>query len=230
MPMSVRVPRWTRWLKTVQEEGKLSQILKEIKESDPREVGMFLSGVIDLSRGSANIFYGDHTRLESELSSILPEGTVDIRDVDHDQDEIYHVFYGGFHCFLVEVLVHAAVVLPVNKSVSLLQNFWDYFFDKRRGCTSCVRRVLMLMPGDMRSEFLFDQVAKRREAYLGRVQHSIACMEMSLWLVLMAPLSEEARASLVRLITGCRDGYTKYLITYSHQHSVRQCLTKLLAS
>ena len=199
----------------------LGKILREIKSAKPGEVQMFLSGVLKRARACSNPFYGD---VGFPILRIMPAGTRDIRDEDHDQDEIYHFFFGGLHCFLVEVLTHAVREISASASLPLLRNYFDYFFDKHRGCTSCAKRVLALMPEDKRTEFLIDRAAKRKSAYLGSELHSPACMEMSLWVILMAPLSADERREIAEIIARRNLFDAAYLAKHSHQRSVRNFL------
>src|SRR3989344_232164 len=227
MPRTMERPEpiSSRWLGTVEKRGMLPKVLKEIKSAKPREVSSFLSEVLKRAKSWMNPFYGDHSFPGVDS---IPQGITDIRDEDHDQDEIYHVFLGGLHCFLIEVLGHAVRQLPASESLVLAQQYFDYFFDKHRGCTSCAKRVLALMPEDKRSEFLLDRVNKRKEAYLSDELHSPACMEMSLWLLIIAPLSAIERTEIAGIIAHHNWYDVGYLIKYSHQRSVRGILTDLV--
>lgn len=216
-----------RWCRTIEEKGMLFKVLQEIKLANPREVSAFLSEVLKRARSCANPFYGDSSFPGVDA---IPQGVIDIRDEDHDRDAIYHVFLGGLHCFLIEVLDYAARKLPAPKSLLFFQQYFDYFFDKHRGCTSCVKRVLAFMPEDKRSAFLLDRVAKRKEVYLGIEPHSPACMEMSLWLLVIAPLSDVERTEIAGIIARRNPYDAQYLIKYSHQRSVRDLLIGLVGT
>ncbi|OGF60520.1 hypothetical protein A3C05_03405 [Candidatus Giovannonibacteria bacterium RIFCSPHIGHO2_02_FULL_45_40] len=211
-------------LETTAENKVLGRILREIKTASPEEIHMFLAEILKISKHWGNPFYGDVGLVSDDLA--IPDGTTDIRDEDHDKDEIYHFINGGLHCFIVEVLCCATKTPPLSESIPLLKNYFDYFFNKHRCCTSCAKRVLALIPQDTQIIFLTDRIRKRKTAYLSAVGHSITCMEMSLWLATIAPITEQERSEIMKIIAAYSRNAAEYLRTYSHQRSVRNFLGK----
>lgn len=209
----------------------MPSVFQEIVSADPKDVRMFLAGVLKLSREFGNPFFGDGFHLSL---GPLPPGAVDVRDDDHDKDEIYHVFLGGLHCTIIEALAIVTKAGEIcHKALKLIQqNFFDYFFDKHRGCTSCIKRVLALMPEVERNRFLLARVQSRvaayERAYAGTIRHSPTCMELSLWLLQISPLDEADRQRSERVIAGWNHYDAEYLREYSHQRSVRKLLGRFV--
>ena len=217
-----------RWIETIEDTGELREGLQEIKKAKPLEIHLFLAKILKRAQHWGNPFHGDTSNLNTDLANVLPELT-DIRDPDHDRDNIYHFMLGGLHCFLIEVLTFISKIPPESESVPLLKNYFDYFFNKRRGCTSCAKRVLALLPPTEQIQFLCDRALKRKEAYTQDDPHSPACMELSLWLLMITPIDNAERLEIAKIILKRMPNELKCLIQYSHQRSVRDYLTRFLS-
>lgn len=214
------------WIVAIEECGELAGIIEQAKRPESREaLQLFLGRVLERAKEWANPFYGDVYLHGYRLPP--PEGASDVVDDELDLDpiNIHHLFDGGLHCFLVELVTYFCSSHTEDESLPWIKGYVDYFIG-RRGCTTCAQRILALfLIENVRQAFIDERTQQWIQGcHPFSSRSSTFHAEMTLWLLTLSSLSTQEQMNYLRTIHDAHGNDFIYLMIYTKLHRVYKLL------